>query len=91
MRLLALVVALAACGSARIVTHSPTGGIIELKGDHAKAMEQAIQQMDEHCGSGNFTIKDAEEATTSRVYYGCNTPVGIAPPGSTAVQTPPPP
>jgi hypothetical protein len=79
-RSLALVVALAACGTTRIISHTPAGGIIELKGDHAKAMEQAIQQMDEHCGSGNFTIKDAEEANTSRVYYVCNKPVGVAAP-----------
>jgi hypothetical protein len=73
---LGLLVALAACGSARIIARTPGGGIIELQGDRQKAMEQAIQEMSAHCGPGGFTIKDAEEASASRVHYACNTPAG---------------
>src|ERR1041384_6223303 len=50
------VVALAACGTARIVSKTPVGGTIELEGDHNKAMEQANQEMADHCGLSNFTV-----------------------------------
>jgi hypothetical protein len=60
---LGLVVALAACGSARVISRTQTGGIIELKGDKGKAMEQATQEMSAQCGPGNFTIvREGEEA-----------------------------
>lgn len=45
-----------ACGTARIVAKTPGGGTIELEGDHNKAMEQANQEMAEHCGLSNFTV-----------------------------------
>ena len=48
--------AVAACGTARIVAKTPVGGTIELEGDHNKAMEQANQEMAEHCGLSNFTV-----------------------------------
>src|SRR3970282_107595 len=39
------------------------GGVIELQGDRGKAMEQANQEMNAHCGPGNFTItQEGEEA-----------------------------
>src|SRR5262245_27228239 len=47
---LGLVLALAACGSARSIQRTPTGGIIELQGDQNKAMEDANAQMAAHCG-----------------------------------------
>jgi len=53
---LAAVAALAACGTARIVSKTPVGGTIELEGDHNKAMEQANQEMADHCGLSNFTV-----------------------------------
>jgi hypothetical protein len=59
---LGLVVALAACGSARVISKTQAGGVIELQGDRGKAMEQANQEMSAHCGPGNFTIvKEGEE------------------------------
>ncbi len=58
-----LVVALAACGSARVISRTQAGGVIELQGDRGKAMEQANSEMNSHCGPGNFTItQEGEEA-----------------------------
>jgi hypothetical protein len=60
---LGLFVALAACGSARVIQRNQTGGVIELSGDRGKAMEQANQEMASHCGPNNFTItQEGEEA-----------------------------
>lgn len=60
---LGLVVALAACGSARVISRTQAGGVIELQGDRGKAMEDANGQMNAHCGPGNFTItQEGEEA-----------------------------
>jgi hypothetical protein len=59
---LGLVVALAACGTARVIQRTQTGGTIELQGDRGKAMEQANQEMASHCGPNNFTIvQEGEE------------------------------
>ena len=60
---LGLVIALAACGSARVIARTQEGGIIELQGDRGKAMEQANREMSAHCGPSNFTIvQEGEEA-----------------------------
>ena len=60
---LGLIVALAACGSARVIQRNQTGGVIELSGDRGKAMEQANSDMASHCGPNNFTIvQEGEEA-----------------------------
>lgn len=54
---------LAACGSAKVIQRTQTGGVIQLDGDRGKAMEQANQEMSAHCGPGNFTIvQEGEEA-----------------------------
>ena len=58
-----LVLVLAACGSAKVISRTQTGGIIELQGDRAKAMEQANSEMSAHCGPNNFSItQEGEEA-----------------------------
>ena len=58
-----LILALAACGSARVIQRSQSGGVIELQGDRGKAMEQANQEMASHCGPNNYTIvQEGEEA-----------------------------
>ncbi len=60
---LGLILALAACGSARVIQRTQSGGVIELQGDRGKAMEQANQEMASHCGPNNFTItQEGEEA-----------------------------
>jgi hypothetical protein len=60
---LVLIVALSACGTARIISRNAQGGIIELQGDRGKAMEQANQEMASHCGPGNYSIvQEGEEA-----------------------------
>ena len=52
----AVLLALTACGTARIIQMTPTGGIIELHDDRSKAMEQATHDMNAKCGPNNFTI-----------------------------------
>ncbi|MEJ7603228.1 MAG: hypothetical protein WKG01_35400 [Kofleriaceae bacterium] len=52
-----------ACGSAKVIQRTQSGGVIQLDGDRGKAMEQANQEMSAHCGPGNFTItQEGEEA-----------------------------
>lgn len=54
--------ALAACGAARVIQRTQAGGVIELQGDRGKAMEQANQEMAAHCGPNNFMIeREGEE------------------------------
>ena len=60
---LGLFIVLAACGSAKVIQRTQTGGVIELNGDRGKAMEQANDEMSRHCGPNNFTItQEGEEA-----------------------------
>ncbi|MEO6774530.1 MAG: hypothetical protein ABI467_16175 [Kofleriaceae bacterium] len=66
---LGLIVILAACGSARVIQRTQSGGVIELSGDRGKAMEQANQEMASHCGPNNFTIvQEGEEAVGTDTY-----------------------
>lgn len=60
---------LVACGAARVIHQDQTGGVIELQGDHGKAMEQASQEMATHCGANNFTVmSQGEEAIGTDTY-----------------------
>jgi hypothetical protein len=60
---LVVALALAACGSAKVIQRTQAGGVIELQGDRGKAMEQANSEMSAHCGPNNFTItQEGEEA-----------------------------
>jgi hypothetical protein len=54
-------IALAACGTARVVQRTQVGGVLELQGDRAKAMEDANQQMAMHCGPNNFIVESEGE------------------------------
>lgn len=66
---LGLVLVLAACGSARVIQRTQTGGVIELQGDRGKAMEQAHGEMANHCGPSNYTIvQEGEEAVGTDTY-----------------------
>lgn len=66
---LGLILALAACGSARVIQRTQAGGVIELQGDRGKAMEQANQEMAAHCGPNNYTIvQEGEEAIGTDTY-----------------------
>ena len=66
---LGLILALAACGSARVINRTQAGGVIELQGDRGKAMEQANQEMASHCGPNNYTIvQEGEEAIGTDTY-----------------------
>jgi hypothetical protein len=74
---LGLIVALAACGSARVIQRTQAGGVIELQGDRGKAMEQANQEMASHCGPNNFTIvQEGEEAIGTDTYTREDTSAG---------------
>src|SRR5262245_4541748 len=59
-----LFLVLAACGSAKVIQRTQTGGVIELQGDRGKAMEQANNEMAAHCGGpGSWEItQEGEEA-----------------------------
>ena len=66
---LGLILALAACGSARVIQRTQAGGVIELQGDRGKAMEQANSEMASHCGPNNWTIvQEGEEAIGTDTY-----------------------
>lgn len=57
-----LFLVLAACGSAKVLQRTQTGGVIELQGDRNKAMEQANQEMAAHCGGpGSWQITQEGE------------------------------
>ncbi len=82
-------IAAMACGTARVLQRTPRGGVIELQGDHGKAMEQANEEMAAQCGADNVTImQEGEEVVGKdrknrdkmgwRLRYQC----GIVPVGS---------
>ncbi len=52
--------ALVACGNARVVNRSQTGGILALQGNRSKAMEDAHVKMKQHC-QGPYTIVEEGE------------------------------
>ena len=54
------------CGHARLVQRDPGGGVLELDGDHGKAIEQANQEMAKQCGPTSFTItQDGDEVIST--------------------------
>nr|HEX4318684.1 hypothetical protein [Kofleriaceae bacterium] len=57
-----LLLALAACGTARLIHQDQEGGIIQLDGDRTSAMNEAATLMMQQCGAGNFhLISQGEE------------------------------
>lgn len=74
---LGLILALAACGSARVIQRTQAGGVIELQGDRGKAMEQANSEMASHCGPNNWTIvQEGEEAVGTDTFVREDTNAG---------------
>ncbi len=51
---LVMMLALAACGSARLVSQDPSGTTFALEGDRNKAMDDANAQMTAQCGPGAY-------------------------------------
>jgi hypothetical protein len=47
---------LAACGTATVVWRTQGSGVIELRGDRGKAMDEANNEMAGHCGPNNYPI-----------------------------------
>ncbi|HMG21934.1 MAG TPA: hypothetical protein VK607_11470 [Kofleriaceae bacterium] len=81
---IAAIAGTAACGTARIIERTPSGGVIELEGDHNKAMEQANEAMAAQCSSHFIVVRDGYEPTSAatpapgasvptafRVHYEC--------------------
>jgi len=65
-----LFLVLAACGSAKVIQRTQTGGVIELQGDRGKAMEQATQEMAAHCGGpGSWTVTQEGEEVIGQDTY----------------------
>lgn len=56
---------LTACGTARIVHRTQTGGILALEGIPARAREAAHRKMIEHC-NGSYTIVEEKEEIVGR-------------------------
>ncbi len=50
-----------ACGHARLVSRTPTGGIYALEGDRNKAMEDAQAQMAAHCQGPYSILSEGEQ------------------------------
>jgi hypothetical protein len=87
MRLLGVVMlVLAACGHATRIRRTPIGGVFELGGNRHMAMDDARQQMAEHCPGGYVITQEGEEdvgmeltwnrrglrtSTEWRVHYEC--------------------
>lgn len=53
---LVMMLALAACGSARLVSQDPSGTTFALEGDRNKAMDDANAQMTAQCGPGAYRM-----------------------------------
>ncbi|HWO25395.1 MAG TPA: hypothetical protein VNO30_41930 [Kofleriaceae bacterium] len=65
-----LFLVLAACGSAKVIQRTQSGGVIELQGDRNKAMEQASQEMAAHCGGpGSYQITQEGEEVIGQDTY----------------------
>ena len=70
----------------KLIQRTEGGGVIQLEGDRATAMDQANLAMVKHCGMAAYTItQEGEEAIEStsemvrpkvawRVHYECNAP-----------------
>jgi len=75
---LAVAVLLGGCGTARIVHRTPHDGVIELEGDHNKAMEQANEEMAAQCGSNFIVVREGDEPAAAVVASGA-APAAAAP------------
>jgi hypothetical protein len=56
-----LALALSACGTARVVSRTQTGGIIALEGDRQKAMEDANHIMTDQCRGPYTVVSEGEQ------------------------------
>lgn len=62
---------LVACGSARLVEKTQTGGVIALEGDRDKAWEQAEADIRDHCGDqGHHIVREGETVIGEKTEYG---------------------
>ncbi len=61
--------ALGACGTARLVSRDPYGGVIALDGDRQKAMEQASQMMAQNCGGPYTVVSEGEQVIGTDVEH----------------------
>jgi hypothetical protein len=61
---------LLACGSARLVHRTQTGGTIALQGDRNKAMENAHQMMQQHCQGPYQIVEEGEVVVGTDTQHG---------------------
>ena len=58
-------------GESKQIARTASGGVVELAGDRGAALEQANDQMAQHCGSNNYQITmEGEEAVGSDAIAG---------------------
>ena len=62
--------ALVACGSARVVNRSQTGGILALQGNRSKAMEDAHEKMKQHCQGPYTIVQEGEHVVGTDTVHG---------------------
>lgn len=60
---------LQACGSARVFYQDRQGGVLILDGDEGKALDDAQAKMSAHCGPGRFEIVRREMVTVGSEAY----------------------
>jgi hypothetical protein len=77
-----LLLTLCACGTARYIQKTPTGGTLELEGDPDRASLEAKRLMIEHC-KGSFQVTsegerfvgtEAERRQQTKTVYVCTAP-----------------
>jgi hypothetical protein len=65
----AAAVALAACGTARLVSRDQFGGVIALDGDRQKAMEEAQRMMADNCRGPYSIVSEGEKVVGSETSH----------------------
>lgn len=61
-------------GAATVVSRTQSGGVLQLDGDRATAMEQAVEQMIAHCGHSYAITQEGEEAVGTDTVTGAGQP-----------------
>ena len=73
----------AACGAARVISRTGTGGVLVLEGSRDRARDDAHRQMTAHCRGQYTIVREADpvvgQATELRVQYVCGAVPGIPP------------
>jgi len=69
------------CGGARVISRTPTGGVLVLEGSHSWARDIAHRRMVDHCRGPYTIVRDGDDAigavTEFRVHYVCGAVPGL--------------